>query len=83
MMCEWYAMCEREAAGATPHPALGDVPICQECADKHQLPVTVAVQYWDSYGMRRTVAAESRDEARGIAQTIQARGPYSTRIVGG
>lgn len=37
--CQWYALCTREAAGTTPHPILGDVPICQRCADKHRLPV--------------------------------------------
>lgn len=39
-ICEWYAMCANPAVGTTPHPVLGDVPICQRCADRHDLPVT-------------------------------------------
>lgn len=37
--CEWYALCDREAIGTTKHPIIGDVPICQRCADKHSLTV--------------------------------------------
>lgn len=39
-LCEWYALCVRPAAGTTPHPILGDVPICEKCAAKHGLPIT-------------------------------------------
>lgn len=38
-LCEWYAGCVRPAVGVSPHPVLGTVPICQECADKHGLQV--------------------------------------------
>lgn len=39
-MCEWYALCDREAVGYVWHPILGDVPCCQRCADKHGLTLT-------------------------------------------
>ena len=39
MMCAWYVLCDNEAIGTTPHPILGDVDICQRCADKHELPI--------------------------------------------
>lgn len=39
-LCEWYALCVRPAAGTTPHPILGPVPICTQCAAKHDLPIT-------------------------------------------
>lgn len=32
--CEWFALCDHEAAGTLPHPALGPVPTCQRCADR-------------------------------------------------
>lgn len=32
--CEWFARCGNEAWSLEPHPILGDVPICQRCADK-------------------------------------------------
>ncbi len=32
--CEWWALCTNEAVTTEPHPILGDVPICQRCADK-------------------------------------------------
>ncbi len=32
--CSWWALCERPAAVRLPHPILGPVPTCQECADK-------------------------------------------------
>lgn len=34
MKCEWFAKCDNDADGVTPHPVLGDVPICARCADK-------------------------------------------------
>lgn len=40
MDCQWYALCGNPIAGTTPHRILGDVPICQRCADKHDLPIT-------------------------------------------
>lgn len=40
-LCEWYALCMNAAVGTTPHPVLGDVPICVRCAKKHELNVTV------------------------------------------
>jgi hypothetical protein len=36
-LCEWFAKCIRVAAGVVWHPTLGDVPTCQECADKLDL----------------------------------------------
>lgn len=33
-MCEWFLLCKNEAVTTEPHPILGDVPICQRCADK-------------------------------------------------
>ncbi len=48
MICEWYLLCDHDAVGTTPHPVLGDVPICQRCADKHDLPVegiTMTITY--------------------------------------
>lgn len=32
--CQWYALCNRPVAVHLPHPVLGLVPTCQECADK-------------------------------------------------
>jgi hypothetical protein len=37
--CGWYAGCGEPAIGLTPHPVLGPVPICQRCAEKHDLPI--------------------------------------------
>lgn len=39
-MCEWFALCPNEADGTTPHPTLGDVPICTRCAGRFDLPIT-------------------------------------------
>lgn len=41
--CEWYALCRNVATGTTRHPILGDVPICDRCAKKHDLPVDAFV----------------------------------------
>jgi hypothetical protein len=38
--CEWYALCDQSAAGTTPHPILGAVPICESCAAKHGLTIS-------------------------------------------
>jgi len=35
-MCEWYLLCENEAATLEEHPILGPVPICQRCKDKNE-----------------------------------------------
>lgn len=32
--CQWFARCENPATLTEPHPILGDVPLCQRCADK-------------------------------------------------
>lgn len=40
-LCEWYALCIRPAIGTASHPILPPVPICQECALKHSLVVTL------------------------------------------
>jgi hypothetical protein len=37
MICQWFLLCDHEAAGTVSHPILGDVPTCQRCADKHEL----------------------------------------------
>jgi len=37
--CEYFAMCDRHAAGTTSHPVLGAVPTCQRCADRFDLDV--------------------------------------------
>lgn len=31
--CQWFALCDHDAAGAVAHPILGLVPCCQRCAD--------------------------------------------------
>jgi hypothetical protein len=38
-ICRWFALCDHEAVGTVPHPVLGDVPACQRCVDKLDLPV--------------------------------------------
>ena len=48
-VCEWFAMCDHEAIGVVSHPVLGDVPICQRCADNMGLdpqPFGEAVEAW-------------------------------------
>lgn len=37
--CEWFALCDNEAAGVVKHPALGNVPTCRRCADRLGLKV--------------------------------------------
>ena len=32
--CEWFALCTKPAAGTVAHPILGDVPICERCAER-------------------------------------------------
>jgi hypothetical protein len=32
--CAWFALCDHDAVGTVEHPVLGDVPICQRCADR-------------------------------------------------
>jgi hypothetical protein len=36
-LCEWFALCDREADGIVGHPVLGWVPTCQRCAAKLDL----------------------------------------------
>lgn len=36
-MCEWFARCDRPAAGVAPHPVLGAVPTCAPCAQRFDL----------------------------------------------
>jgi hypothetical protein len=31
-MCEWFLLCDRDAAGTVTHPILGEVPVCERCA---------------------------------------------------
>lgn len=33
-VCEWFALCTNPSVGTVAHPILGDVPICQRCADR-------------------------------------------------
>jgi hypothetical protein len=35
--CEWFAVCERDAAGKAFHPGLGWVPVCVPCASNLDL----------------------------------------------
>lgn len=35
VVCEWYALCNRPAAGGVVHPVLGGVSTCRRCATKH------------------------------------------------
>lgn len=37
--CEWFALCFQPAAGIVKHPILGDVPTCQLCTDRFELPL--------------------------------------------
>lgn len=32
--CQWFALCTNEAVGCVTHSILGDVPICERCAEK-------------------------------------------------
>jgi len=32
MICEWFLLCKREATQTRPHPVLGAVPVCDQCA---------------------------------------------------
>lgn len=31
--CGWFALCVRDASTYVPHPVLGAVPVCTECAE--------------------------------------------------
>ena len=33
-ICEWFALCDREATRYRDHPVLGQVPICDQCDDR-------------------------------------------------
>lgn len=33
-LCEWFAMCDREATTTLLHPVIGEVPCCARCAAK-------------------------------------------------
>lgn len=37
--CEWFALCSRPAVGDAPHPVLGMVPVCADCANRFDLPL--------------------------------------------
>ena len=32
--CEWFLLCTNEATTTRRMPVLGDVPVCQQCADR-------------------------------------------------
>lgn len=34
--CEWFLLCDNPAVTTQSHPVLGNVPICQRCADKYR-----------------------------------------------
>jgi len=34
VLCCWFAACENEAISTEAHPILGQVPICDRCAEK-------------------------------------------------
>lgn len=40
--CQYFALCENDAAGVTEHPVLEYVPTCQRCADMFGLEVIPA-----------------------------------------
>lgn len=40
--CEWFAGCDRPAAGVVAHRVLGNVAVCQRCADRHDLDLKPA-----------------------------------------
>lgn len=40
-MCDWYALCDRPAFGEVDHPVLGNVAVCRDCRDKHELKLAV------------------------------------------
>lgn len=33
-VCEWFALCDREATHTAPVPGLGQVPVCPRCAER-------------------------------------------------
>lgn len=33
-VCQWFALCDNEAAGVVAHSILGHVPTCSSCADR-------------------------------------------------
>ena len=33
-VCQWFALCDREATTTVAHPILGDVPACERCAER-------------------------------------------------
>ena len=37
IVCGWFALCLNTADGYVPHPVLGPVPTCRDCADKCEL----------------------------------------------
>lgn len=41
VLCGWFAMCDRPAAGVVAHPVLGPVPTCEPCATDHDLDLEV------------------------------------------
>jgi hypothetical protein len=43
VLCEWFLLCDREAAGMSRGPIGGGefalMPVCQRCADRLELPL--------------------------------------------
>ena len=43
VLCEWFLLCDREAAGLSRGPLGGGefalMPVCQRCADRLELPL--------------------------------------------
>lgn len=42
VLCGWYVLCDRPAAGVVRHPVLEWLPVCQRCADSHGLELVPA-----------------------------------------
>lgn len=46
LRCQWFALCENEAAGAGAHPILEYVPTCQQCADRFGMELLEMEVVW-------------------------------------
>ena len=44
MTCEYFALCDHEAAGYTWHPVLSYVPTCERCAARFDLELLTAAE---------------------------------------
>lgn len=79
--CRWYALCDNAAVGATRHPVLGWVPVCQRCADKHDLTtrqlnivgITCAAGYHEAHDAHMALNGECPWCGAGATDTVSAR----------